>query len=132
MNHYNKKYSLNEGRVIGNNIINYGGFPKNIKEENVPTPNNAQQVTPDTSSPPLPPGNQPKGVDLPTMYPTYPDKVKWWEAWQRANPEPIQGPNETREAYLIRRAAYDALWEAYQQWMLRLAKWYRDQMYSPR
>jgi hypothetical protein len=131
MNHYNKKYNLKEGRVIGNNIINYGGFPKNINEANDPIPNNIQQVSPDTASPPLPPGNQPEGVDFPTAYPTYPETVAWWEAWLAANPAPRPYEGESRKAYLIRRDAYDALFEAYQQWRLRLSKWYRDQMYPP-
>jgi hypothetical protein len=129
MKNHNKKYNLNEGRVIGNNIINYGGFPKSIKEENVPTPNNLQPVTPNTSSPPLPPGNPVRDVELPTMTPTYPEQVKWWEAWQRANPSPIQGPNETWEAFRIRWQAYLDLWEAYQQWRLEYNRWQREQMY---
>lgn len=128
MNHYNKKYNLNEGRVIGNNIINYGGFPKIIKEANEPTPlTNLSQVA---SAPPLPPGNPVRDVELPTMTPTYPEQVKWWEAWQRANPSPTREPNETWAAFRIRWQAYLDLWEAYQQWRLEYYRWQQEQFYG--
>ena len=128
MNKYNKQYNLNEGRVIGNNIINYGGFPKNLNEVAEPTPlTNLPQVA---SAPPLPPGNMPKGVDLPTMTPTFPEQVRWWEAWQRANPSPTRDPNETWEAFRIRWQAYLDLWEAYQQWRLEYFRWQQEQFYG--
>ena len=131
MNNHNKKYNLNEGRVIKTNNINYGGFPKNINEANAPTTlTNLPQVSQALSVPPLPPGNMPQGVDLPTMYPTYPEQVRWWEAWQRANPSPRQNDGESREAFLVRWQAYLDLWEAYQQWRLAYDRWQREQFYG--
>ncbi len=131
MKHHNKKYNLNEGRVIRTNNINYGGFPKIINEVAAPTPlTNLPQVSQASSAPPLPPGNMPKGVDLPTMTPTYPEQVRWWEAWQRANPSPRQNDGESREAFLIRWQAYLDLWEAYQQWRLEYFRWQQQQFYG--
>lgn len=93
MNHYNKKYNLNEGRVIGNNIINYGGFPKNINEANEPTVITAQN--PPTNSngaegpaPGIPAGPPPGKWDRTKPFPppgNSPEWLAWWLRWQEDN-----------------------------------------------
>ena len=124
MNNYNKKYNLNEGRVIKTNNINYGGFPKIINEVAAPTVITAQnsinnnvalgpaQVGPAQVGPaqgvPLGP---PPGILPPGRVPPYntPEFDRWFIAWQLAN-TPRQFDGESRAAYHIRRAAYDNLW----------------------
>lgn len=132
MNHHNKKYTLNEGRVIGNNIINYGGFPKSINEninfdylkqneilqipstETLPTLNLKDNGNTPTIPPPgrLPPGRVPPIGNTPEW-------IRWWYQWQLLNtPQPL--PGETREQYNERRRAYEqGLWEQMQRWMMQ-------------
>jgi len=132
MNQDNKKYTLKEGRVIGNNIINYGGFPKSINEninldnlqqseilqipskETLPTLNLKDTGNTPTIPPPgrLPPGRVPPIGNTPEW-------SRWWYQWQLLNsPQPF--PGESREHYLERRNAYEqGLWEQMQRWMMQ-------------
>ena len=112
MKQNNKKYTLNEGRVIGNSIINYGGFPKIIKEANAPTPSVITAQNPMNSDvaggqapqiPAGPPGILPPGGVPPLNTPEF---DRWFIEWQEAN-NPRQLDGESREDYLIRRRAYE-------------------------
>jgi hypothetical protein len=124
MNYYNKKYNLNEGRVIGNNIINYGGFPKNINEVNEPTVITAQTSTNSNGAGgPAPgiPAGPPPGV-YPTDKPVPPpgnsqEWIDWWWNWQKDN-QPKQIPGESRPDFLIRWQQWLDLWERMQQWFV--------------
>jgi hypothetical protein len=121
MNHYNKKYNLNEGRVIRTNNINYGGFPKIINEVAAPTPsvitaqnpmNNNVAVGPAQGGPVQgEPVGTPPGILPPGRVPPYntPEFDRWFIEWQLAN-TPRQFDGESREDYHIRRRAYDNLW----------------------
>ena len=113
MKHHNKKYSLNEGRVIRTNYINYGGFPKNINEANAPTPsvitaqnpiNNNVAVGPAQGGPVGPP----PGILPPGRVPPWntPEFDRWFIEWQLAN-NPKQLDGESREEYLRRRKVYE-------------------------
>jgi hypothetical protein len=121
MNNYNKKYNLNEGRVIRTNNINYGGFPKIINEVAAPTPsaitaqnpmnNNVAVVSAQGGPVQGGPVGTPPGILPPGEVPPYntPAFDRWFIEWQLAN-TPRQFDGESRAAYHIRRAAYDNLW----------------------
>lgn len=124
MNHYNKKYNLNEGRVIGNNIINYGGFPKNINEANEPTVITAQNPTNSNGAggpaPGIPAGPPPGEWDRTKPFPppgNSQEWIDWWWKWQEAN-QPHQRPDESRPDFLIRWQQWLDLWERMQQWFV--------------
>ena len=124
MKQNNKKYTLNEGRVIGNNIINYGGFPKSINEVNEPTVLTAQSPTnsngaggpaPGIPAGP-PPGDYPRDRPVPPPG-NSPEWLAWWLRWQEDN-QPKQRPGESRPDFLIRWQQWLDLWERMQQWFM--------------
>jgi hypothetical protein len=136
MNHYNKKYNLNEGRVIGNNIINYGGFPKSINEninldnlqqseiiepkevssKDAPTLNKTNSNTPM----PVPPGNLPPGR-MPSI--SSPGWDLWYRQWQRMNPPPQPIPGETPAQFHERVRAYNELMRQFGTWRQQWYLW---------
>lgn len=129
MKHNNKKYNLNEGRVIRTNNINYGGFPKIINEVAAPTIITAQNLTNNNvaevsaqagPSQGIPVGTPP-GILPPGRVPPYntPEFDKWFIEWQEAN-SPRQLDGESREDYLRRRKAYEYdLWFQITWWIER-------------
>ena len=82
MKNDNKKYNLNEGRVIRTNNINYGGFPKNLNEVAEPTIITAQTPTNSNGAggpaPGIPAGPPPGEWDRSKPFPPPGNSPEWF------------------------------------------------------